>query len=230
MISTWEWLLPQQPVLKVDVTPSAVLQHLDQVLDCLSPRGLIAHLPLVQPCGLCFIAGIPHYCCSVAHKPTHGDVMSTARQLFHQQFGTQWLCIPRPECGPEIDLLAHLSALRRARHVEYFLGPVWHWCRRGKGGGQGAIETTQGLCASADVVAMFIFLFFWKMHPGGGGVEKNSWYRRTALFSGGTPGGGGGGVRKKFTFFRTPKPEISSTLPQLCGFGRCKENIFQGNH
>ena len=31
-------------------------------------------------------------------------------------------------------------------------------------------------------------------------------------------------------FFRTPKPEISLSLPHVFGFGRCKEGIFQGNH
>ena len=66
---------------------------------------------------------------------------------------------------------------------------------------------------------------------GGGGEEKNSWYRRTAFFSGGTPRGGGGTEKNsRENFFQAPKTEISSTLPHLFGFGRCKEDIFQGNH
>ena len=65
----------------------------------------------------------------------------------------------------------------------------------------------------------------------GGGLEKNSWYWRTAL-PGVPPEERGWGTKKKSReiFFHTPKPEISSTLPHLFGFGRCKEDMFQGDH
>ena len=75
-------------------------------------------------------------------------------------------------------------------------------------------------------------LMFGEDDLGGGGVEKISWYRRTAYFSGGIPGGGGGRYKEKVRakFFLDPIPEICSTLPHLFGFGRCKEDSFQGNH
>ena len=67
---------------------------------------------------------------------------------------------------------------------------------------------------------------------GRGRVEKNSRCRRTPFFSGCTPGGGGeyGKKNSREKFFRTPKPEISLSLPHVFGFGRCKEGIFQSNH
>ena len=60
---------------------------------------------------------------------------------------------------------------------------------------------------------------------GGGGVEKKVLVPAYSCFF-----GGGGSKKMHKICFRTPKPEISSTLPHLFGFGRCKEDIFQGNH
>ena len=69
---------------------------------------------------------------------------------------------------------------------------------------------------------------------GGGGEKKKSPVPAYSFFFGGVPpeGGGGGGRKKnsRENFFRTPKPEISLSLPHVFGFGRCKEGIFQGNH
>ena len=61
-------------------------------------------------------------------------------------------------------------------------------------------------------------------------VEKIFLAPTYSFFFRGNPrgGGGGGGVQKnRKIFFRTPKPEISSTLTHLFGFGRCKEDIFK---
>ena len=70
--------------------------------------------------------------------------------------------------------------------------------------------------------------------PGGGeGVEKNFPRTGVLLFIWEVPIKEGGGVRKKDSheiFFGSPKPEISSTLPHLFGFGKCKDDVFQGNH
>ena len=62
---------------------------------------------------------------------------------------------------------------------------------------------------------------------------KNFLVPAHSLFFGGGPpeeGGEGPGKNLHQIFFRTPKPEICSTLPHLFRFGRCKEAIFQGNH
>ena len=54
------------------------------------------------------------------------------------------------------------------------------------------------------------------------------------LFFGAYPqrGRGGGYGKKNWgeNFLRTPKREISLSLPHVFGFGRCREGIFQGNH
>ena len=65
-----------------------------------------------------------------------------------------------------------------------------------------------------------------------GAEEKKFLVPAYSFFFGGYPRRGRG-VRKKNShefFFRTPKPEISLSLPHVFGFGRCKEGIFQGNH
>ena len=61
---------------------------------------------------------------------------------------------------------------------------------------------------------------------GGGGRKKNPGTGVQLFFR------GGGGTKKKLReiLFWTPKAEIFSTLPHLFGFGRCKEDIFEGNH
>ena len=67
----------------------------------------------------------------------------------------------------------------------------------------------------------------------GGGVEKKIPGTGVQLFLGGEipPEEEGGEYKKNLhKIFSTPKPEISSTLPHLFGFGRCKEDIFQDNH
>ena len=66
----------------------------------------------------------------------------------------------------------------------------------------------------------------------GGGGRKKSLVPAYNFFFRGYPRRGEGGVQKRIAqnFFAGPKPEISSTLPHLFGFGRCKEDSFQGNH
>ena len=52
------------------------------------------------------------------------------------------------------------------------------------------------------------------------------------LFFRGVPPEGEGGTKKnsRENFSRTPKPEVSLSLPHVFGFRRCKEGIFQSNH
>ena len=66
-------------------------------------------------------------------------------------------------------------------------------------------------------------------NPWGGGRKKFLVPAYSFFFGGYPPKGGG--TNKKFArkIFRTPKAEISLTLPHVFGFGRCKEDIFQGN-
>ena len=93
----------------------------------------------------------------------------------------------------------------------------------GRGGGRGR----GGLGGGRDPPPMVV-----RQSRGGGGRKKFLLPAHSFFFRGVFPRGGGG-LRKKNlreNFFRTPKPEISLTLPHLFGFGRCKEGIFQGNH
>ena len=65
----------------------------------------------------------------------------------------------------------------------------------------------------------------------GGGGRKKFLVPAYSYFFVGYPQRRGGGVATKKNsreiFLRAPKPEISSTLPHLFGFGRCKEDIFK---
>ena len=68
--------------------------------------------------------------------------------------------------------------------------------------------------------------------PSQGGGRKKIPGTGVQLFFRGVPPEGEGGTKKnsRKNFFRTPKSEISLSLPHVFGFGRCKEGIFQSNH